>query len=243
MIIGLSGFARTGKDEAAKHLVENHGFVRLAFADKLRDFLYALNPIVGYEIAPDKDAPDVGVTGWMGHKAKVIEVRLKDVIDYHTWDGYKNSEWVAEIRPLLQRLGTEAGRQTMWDTIWIDATLKDLDPSVNYVVTDARFLNEFDAILRKAEELKTEGVIVRVERPGVGPANDHASELEALDYVGKFDYTVVNGGTIQEYHDKIEDIFADISETDKRVITPELFEGELPDTPEAQETFEEKGPE
>jgi hypothetical protein len=131
----------------------------------------------------------------------------------------------------------------MWDTIWIDATLKDLDPSVNYVVTDARFLNEFDAILRKAEELKTEGVIVRVERPGVGPAKDHASELDALDYVGKFDYTVVNGGTIQEYHDKIEDIFADISETDKRVITPELFEGELPDTPEAQETFEEKGPE
>ena len=33
-IIGLSGYARSGKDEAAKVLVEELGFPRVAFADK-----------------------------------------------------------------------------------------------------------------------------------------------------------------------------------------------------------------
>lgn len=199
MIIGLSGFARTGKDEAAKHLVENHGFVRLAFADTLRDFLYALNPMIDMNRKYSTEEPDGP------------PIYVQEVIDQYTWDGYKESHFGEEIRRLLQRLGTEAGRQVLWDTIWIDATLKDLDPSVNYVVTDARFLNEFDAVLKTAEDLGTDGVIVRVERPGVGPANDHASEMEALDYVGKFDYTVVNDGTLGEYHDKIEKVFEDIS--------------------------------
>jgi dephospho-CoA kinase len=45
-LIGLSGYARSGKDEAAKVLIEEFGFKRIAFADKLRDFLYALDPIV-----------------------------------------------------------------------------------------------------------------------------------------------------------------------------------------------------
>ena len=45
-IIGLSGFARSGKDEAAKVLVEEFGFKRVGFADKLREVLYALNPLV-----------------------------------------------------------------------------------------------------------------------------------------------------------------------------------------------------
>jgi dephospho-CoA kinase len=50
MIVGISGYARSGKDEAAKALVEM-GFERRAFADKLREFLLALNPMVGLSTA------------------------------------------------------------------------------------------------------------------------------------------------------------------------------------------------
>ena len=49
MIIGLAGYAQSGKDTVAKFLVENHGFERVAFADPIRDLLYELNPIVGFE--------------------------------------------------------------------------------------------------------------------------------------------------------------------------------------------------
>jgi hypothetical protein len=45
VIIGLSGYARSGKDTAAAGM-DMWGFKRVAFADKLRDFLYLLNPVV-----------------------------------------------------------------------------------------------------------------------------------------------------------------------------------------------------
>ena len=104
-IIGLSGYARSGKDEAAKLLVNGHGFTRVAFADKLRECLYQLNPMCG--------------RGWDTSDRPVVYVQ--DVIEEYGWDGYKETEYGIEIRRLLQRLGTEAGRQTLWDSIWIDA--------------------------------------------------------------------------------------------------------------------------
>lgn len=175
MIIGLSGYARSGKDEAAKALIEA-GFIRLAFADKLREVLYALNPYVvddsGYE-----------------------HVNLQTVIDDYGWDGYKETPWGSEIRRLIQRLGTEAGRQTLWDSIWVDATMNQIIPGQNYVITDVRFPNEANAVKQAG------GRVWRIERPGVGPANTHASEVSLDDW--DFDVIIANDGTIEEYHRKI----------------------------------------
>lgn len=173
-IIGLSGYARAGKDEAAKVLVEGFGFTRVAFADKLRQVLYALNPYV---------------TGMDG------EIRVQDIIKDYGWEKYKDEApppYMWEIRELLQRLGTEAGRQTLWDTIWIDAAFAGLPEDAKVVVSDARFFNEFDAIRARG------GKIWRIERKGVGPANDHPSETEAPSYP-HFDYTFHNNGTLMEF--------------------------------------------
>ena len=52
MIVGFSGYARCGKDTAADHLVEHYGFEHRGFADKLREALYALNPIIVLPHAP-----------------------------------------------------------------------------------------------------------------------------------------------------------------------------------------------
>lgn len=60
MIIGLTGYAQSGKDTVAKILVDNYGYTRIAFADKIREFLY--------EIAPDYIKFLVDEVGW--EKAK-----------------------------------------------------------------------------------------------------------------------------------------------------------------------------
>lgn len=186
-IIGLSGYARSGKDEAAKVLVEEFGFTQVAFADKLREFLYALNPTIMAEY------------DGQGHIHNAVST-VRRVIDHEGWDGYKNTIWVTPIRELLQRLGTEAGRQTMWDTIWIDAALTGHPEDAKLVVSDARFINEFEAIKSRG------GKIWRIEREGVGPANDHASEMEALDYDG-FDLTIKNDGTLEEYRNTLSRMY------------------------------------
>lgn len=180
-IIGLSGYARSGKDEAAKVLVEEFGFTRVAFADKLREVLYQLNPMCGR----GSDYSDRPI------------VYVQDVIDEFGWDEYKSTEYGQEIRRLLQRLGTEAGRQTLWDSIWIDAALTGHPEDAKLVVSDSRFINEFDAITDRG------GRILRIEREGVGPANNHASELEALQY--NFPVTIHNDGTLEDYHNKIRE--------------------------------------
>lgn len=180
-IIALSGFARSGKDEAANVLVEEYGFTRVAFADKLREVLYQLNPIIKYEGVQDQYTRGP----WY----------VQEVIDTFGWDGYKETGFGTEIRRLLQRLGTEAGRQTLWDTIWIDAALTNLPEDARVVVSDARFFNEFEAVRARG------GEVWRIERTGVGPANDHASEMEAIDYP-HFEAVLKNDGTLEEFQAK-----------------------------------------
>lgn len=178
MIIGLSGYARSGKDEAAIAL-QDIGFHRVAFADKLRDVIYALNPIVN----PTKE------NYFVQHKVPVL---LQEVIDDFGWGGYKETQYGTEIRRLLQRLGTEAGRQTLWDSIWVDAAFAGAPDGANIVVTDCRFPNEAEAIKERG------GEVWRITREGVRPANSHASETGLDDW--DFDVRINNEGTLEDYH-------------------------------------------
>lgn len=189
-IIALSGFARSGKDEAAKILVEEFGFTRVAFADKLRDVLYQLDPIVAV-VEYENENKNLPVPWTYSQPYQTVQ----SVINEYGWDGYKETVYGNEIRRLLQRLGTEAGRQTLWDTIWIDAALTGLPEDARVVVSDARFFNEFDAVRERG------GTVWRIERAGNGPANNHASEMEAIDYP-HFEAVLQNDGTLEEFKEK-----------------------------------------
>lgn len=197
-IIALSGYARAGKDEAAAVLVEEFGFIRVAFADKLREMLYALNPYVKGEY--ELDVSEEGLEDF--DKMNIVDHRtVQEVIDYYGWDGYKDSPFSVDLRRLLQRLGTEAGRQTLWDSIWIDAALTGLPEDAKVVVSDARFFNEFDAVRQRG------GYVWRIDRDGVGPANDHKSETEAVDYP-YFSLFLKNNGTLAEWKQLVGDEYS-----------------------------------
>lgn len=210
MIIGLSGYARSGKDEAAKVLVNEFGYRRVAFADKLREFLYAQDPIIGTTgseiILPNRETFEVAtpenIENWLEFPcAWGVHIRVSDVIRRVSWEGYKETQYYFEIRNQLQRLGTEAGRETLWDNIWVDAALTGVSTSDNIVVTDVRYRNEADAIKKRG------GLVVRVNRSGNGPATDafgnvHKSETALDNY--KFDYTVNNDfKVIDDWHQHI----------------------------------------
>jgi hypothetical protein len=117
MIIGVSGFARSGKDTVATTLVNECGYERVAFADAIRDILYAMNPRVGGD-------------------------RLVSMVDEYGWDVAKAKE---EVRELLQSLGY-AARQKIGEGVWIEAALRNLSPDKNYVIADVRFQNEAETI-------------------------------------------------------------------------------------------------
>lgn len=117
MIIGLSGYARSGKDEVAKILVEDYGYERVAFADKIRDFLFETNPQVGGN-------------------------RLQHLVSTYGWDVAKSQP---EVRHLLQSIGVGA-RKTFGDSFWINQVFHLMDNTKNYVIADVRFINEAEVI-------------------------------------------------------------------------------------------------
>lgn len=149
MIIGLTGYAQSGKDTVASLLVEHYGYTRVAFADKIRELLYEMDPPFPME------------TGQV--------VGLQNLIDIYGWDSAKQNSLV---RSMLQNLGVGA-RTVFGNNHWVVEAFKDMDIlNKDYVITDVRFANE-------AEFVKTfNGTIWRVTRPGVGPVNGHVSESE-----------------------------------------------------------------
>jgi hypothetical protein len=68
----------------------------------------------------------------------------------------------------------------------------------NWIITDTRFPNEADAIKNAG------GILIRVERPGVKPINDHPSEV-GLDH-WTFDYVINNDGDLESLSNKVKDI-------------------------------------
>jgi hypothetical protein len=181
LIVGLSGYARSGKNEAANVLV-TRGWRQAAFADKLKDFLYSQNPLIP------------------GHYG-AGNLRLRTLVDRVGWDYAKVT--YPEVRALLQRTGTEAGRQVLGQNVWVDALLDQHADAPALVVTDCRFPNEADAIRERG------GILIRVDRPGVGPAKDkygraHVSETSLDDY--DFDHHLINDGSVVDLHDKLEGV-------------------------------------
>lgn len=172
-IIGFSGYARSGKDTAAEALM-SLGFVRIGFADKLKDFVYYLNPKV-----------DGGPMG---------DMTVREVIDKWGWEGYKNTYWGESIRERLQYIGTECGRKILGENVWVDAAFNNL-PDGKYVFSDVRFPNEVDGIRSRG------GKIYRIERAGVDAVNQHISET-ALDHY-EFDGFIHNDGTLAQFQDSV----------------------------------------
>jgi len=121
MIIGLTGYARTGKDTVADILATRHGFQKRAFADPMREGLYRLNPAVEMD-------------GYL--------VDLARAVDLCGWEYVKGH--AVGFRGLMQRFGTSVGRELWGADFWVNQAMSGVDGLV--VFSDVRFPNEADAI-------------------------------------------------------------------------------------------------
>ncbi len=114
--------------------------------------------------------------------------RYAEVFDSVGYELAKDT--VPGFRDALIGLGHGA-RLHIGPDVWIDAALRCLDrKDPRVVLPDTRYRNEADAIRERG------GLVVRIERPGVGPAVDHPSETELIDY--DFDAVIVNDGPLDQ---------------------------------------------
>lgn len=178
-LVGLGGYAFSGKDTVADILQRDHGWGHTFMSKPLMQALLILDPLI----------PD----GSMGH------VRYSNL---HGRVGYDKSKENPEVRRLLQLLGTEVGRNMFGANVWLDLMFREAnelrEEGVSVAVAGIRFANELDAIRANG------GTLVWVERPGFSPVNTHASDntLSAAD----FDTVIVNDGTLTDLARKVDDL-------------------------------------
>lgn len=149
-LIGLCGYARSGKDTAAEYLAAEHGYERRAFADKLRALALAIDP------------PVLGPDGYESWSQQVSDL------------GYEEAKRYG--RGMLVRLGAGV-REVLGPDVWVDALLPptavsrparatmNLLGAERIVVSDVRYLNEVQRIIDLG------GEVWYINRRLLNPAN------------------------------------------------------------------------
>lgn len=186
--IAFSGKANSGKDTAAKLLIEC--------------FL---------KINNDSKTKSAALADPIKEMIKVMFPRTDDSILYgpsvnrmRTVPGAVFEDQPLTYRKLLQNLGTEVGRGYK-ETVWLDVMDYKMEKAENdgiglFIVTDVRFRNEFD-------HLKESGcVMVRVKR-GAQFVMGHSSEVEQESIKDdEFHYIIDNNGTLDDLKGGMEAI-------------------------------------
>lgn len=147
MLLGLGGFAGSGKDAFADCMIQHNSvWVKTYMSYALEQALLVLDPFLLHE---------------------GLWVRYTDL---HSRIGYNDSKKNLEVRRLLQVLGTEIGREMFGEDVWVDKMLATAEQYDYVIVTGIRYENELRAIGNAG------GTTAWVSRPGVGPVNQHSSD-------------------------------------------------------------------
>lgn len=211
MIIGVNGYAGSGKDTVGK-LIQIASCSNLPEGSDLEDI------ITNYDANQWwlEEQSTWEIKKWAG-KLKTIASMLTAIPQEKfedqefkktdlgpQWDRQFYTEgkgWVKrpmQVREFLQLLGTDGLRTGLHENTWVNALMADYEGIYdldtdrttypNWIITDTRFPNEAKAIKDAG------GIVIRIDRPGVSAINAHPSEIGLDDW--EFDHRIMNGSDL-----------------------------------------------
>jgi hypothetical protein len=192
MIIGICGLIGSGKDTVAQQLIDNHNFVKISFADKLKD----------------------AVAVMFNWNRELLDGKTDES---RAWREKEDAYWTAETgrsitpRLVLQEFGTECMREGFFDGIWVSLTKQHIlnNPDTNFVLPDTRFPNEAKMLYEIGGEVwrvkrGQDPVWFRIYQDvGVEPKDVHPSEWAWAHT--KFTQTIENNGTLEQLRNQVQD--------------------------------------
>jgi Domain of unknown function (DUF1937) len=229
-IIALAGAAGAGKDTAADYLVSQYGFVKIAFADALREEAAAAFGVgIGQFLdRAKKDEPRYQFALSNCTDAAFVKVAIDLAISNNpsftgTRDAAQNIALTAPRSPrqILQWWGTEY-RRSQNDGYWLGGLSEKLDPlpeTQSVVITDCRFVNEVNFV----KFLSPDSEAWEVQRITVPYRANHASAIPLPGHL--IDCIIDNNGTISALHQRISDYVA--------TLTPAIPRTQQPSTAQA----------
>ena len=167
-IIAICGAKRSGKDTCASILEKEYGYTHIKIAKKLKDVCKVLFNFSDEQL--ENDLKEIEDKKWNTSPRKVMQFLGTEIMQY-------------EIQSILPNIGRK---------FWINSLLSSISSQDKYVISDLRFLHEFEEIK------KLGGLIIRMENDNLIQSDTHISELEYL----KIPFDII----IKNNHRNIEDL-------------------------------------
>jgi dephospho-CoA kinase len=180
-LIGITGKKRSGKDTIGEYLIKEHGFIRLSFADALKD----LSRIV------------------FGFNDEQLYGDKKEIVDEY-WK-HTPREILQKLGTEIFRIEVPKVLSNIDKNIWVNVVERKMlnilkeNKDAKFVITDVRFSNELEFLK------KYDGISIRVNRDlENNDFSNHESELsiDKLDV----DYDIDNNNTLEDLYKKTDSI-------------------------------------
>jgi hypothetical protein len=192
-VVGICGLIGSGKGTVGDILVDEFGYTKLSFADKLKD----------------------GVASIFDWDREMLEGATKDSREWReTTDEFWSSETGFEVTPrlVLQLFGTDCMRNGFFDGVWVSLVKKTIidNPGKKFVLPDVRFVNEMQAIKDVNGEIWQ---VRRGELPawfekrrdhGGAVANVHPSEWEWILSDSNYNLIISNNSTLEHLYSTVQ---------------------------------------
>ena len=197
-VIGIAGRKGAGKDTAGSRLISDYGFVRIAYADALKDACMSIFSLSHDQVYGDlKEAED-----------EYWKCTPREILQKVGTELFRDAISKPNVLP---KIGQD---------IWIRAVHRKIlnlkqAGHTKFVITDVRFDNELEFV----NNLRAHGCYaytIKVVRPSIMPDIDtviHLSEAHMVIHSSeahidgfKCDYEILNDGTIEDLYRNVDRI-------------------------------------
>jgi hypothetical protein len=205
IIIGFSGYAKTGKDACADYLVKKYNAIHTGLADPAKRHMmevYGFTEDQVFGAAKDEVDPRIGVKPriLLQDYMKLLQDRYEP-----TWieKGIKVHKELANSKLRYER--TKGVIESSYDGRFLNHA-QFLDPKFEYVVittfSDIRHWHDVRGVKNNG------GAVVRVKRPGIDkPPFDHRSETEQATIPDEeFHFIIDNDFGLEDLYRKIDSV-------------------------------------
>lgn len=217
-IIGISGHAGAGKDTFASVLVERYGFVRMAFADKLKEIIsdaydvpveFFNDRVLKNEVHPNlcgeyitRKFTSSELVNWYAGIHRELDPKQSilppDTVASAIFHNLLPHNSPVSPRKAAQIIGTEGFRTCVSPSVWIDYLISKARTYGRVVVTDVRFKDEAEAIKQSG------GIMIGIYRDKI-ERYDHVSEVGIAEIIESANIIIDNNGTLEELKEKAID--------------------------------------
>lgn len=217
-IIGISGFAGSGKDTVADFFIRHEGFVKIALADPIKRFamdVWGFSEQQLFGASEFRSAPDFR---YPISNDKFLTPRL--VLQHLGTEGARAIDedvWIRYAIRIATRLIEAKPRELCYSNIGGLESYIENFPHGEYVrnenfpekvkaviISDCRFANEMNEIK------KVGGKLIRVVRSGAGLSGNfalHQSEVEMSEISdSEFDFVIQNTGTLDQLKIEVDNV-------------------------------------